>query len=153
MTSYLFFVIAMISTYDSLLNFKFKFKFKFKCVLLLLMTLLTQCVSDDTSSSDYLQSFEWVAVFHNHVTYGHLGVTIDFDGYLKHFHVLRKSVISFEENNMSVYVKSVFSRLISVLDTNMFKIEEYKSLFARSDKFWLVWVWLLVQQPFMRWRP
>ena len=101
-------MIAVISTYDSLLNFKFKFKFKFKCVLLLFMTLLTQCVSDDTSSSDYVQSFERIAVFHNHVTYGHLGVTIDFDGYLNHFHVLRKSVISFEEKNMSVYVKSVF---------------------------------------------
>ena len=96
------------------------------------MTLLTQCVSDDTSLSDYVQSFERVAVFHNHVTYGNLGVTIDFDGYLNHFHVLHKSVISFKEKNMSVYVKSVFSRLISVLDTNMFKIEEYKSLFLRT---------------------
>ena len=34
---------------------------------------------------------------------------------------------------MSVYVKSVFSRLISVLDTNMFKIEEYKSLFLHTS--------------------
>ena len=57
---------------------------------------------------------------HLNVTYGHLGVAIDFDGYLNHFHVLCKSVISFEEKNMSVYVKSVFSRLISVLDTNRY---------------------------------
>ena len=73
-------------------------------------------------------------MFHNHVTYGHLGVTIDFDGYLNHFHVLRKSVLSFEEKHMSVYVKSVFSRLISVLDTNMIKIEEYKSLFLHTSR-------------------
>ena len=119
---------------DLLRNFKFKFKFKFKlkCYVLLL-TMLINHVTGDNSSSDYVQSFERVAVFHNHVTYGHLGVTIDFDGYLNHFHVLRKSVLSFEEKNMSVYVKSVFSRLISVLDTNMFKIEEYKSLFLRTD--------------------
>ena len=32
----------------------------------------------------------------------------------------------------SVYVKSVLSRLISVLDTNMHKKEEYKSLFLRT---------------------
>ena len=119
---------------DSFMNFKYKYKFKFKlkCVLFL-MTIFINCISGDSSSSDYVQSFERVAVFHNHVTYGHLGVTIDFDGYLNHFHVLRKSVISFEEKNMSVYVKSVFSRLISVLDTNMFKIEEYKSLFLRTS--------------------
>ena len=65
------------------------------------------CLSGVASTSDYVQSFERVAVFHNHVTYGHLGVTIDFDGYLNHFHVLRKSVLSFEEKHMSVYVKYV----------------------------------------------
>ena len=120
---------------DSIKNFKFKFKFKFKlkCILLL-MTVFINYVAGDNSSSDYVQSFERVAVFHNHVTYGHLGVTIDFDGYLNHFHVLRKSVLSFEEKNMSVYVKSVFSRLISVLDTNMYKIEEYKSLFLHTSR-------------------
>ena len=87
---------------DSFMNFKYKFKFKFKlkCVLFLL-TIFINCVSGYSSSSDYVQSFEPVSVFHNHVTYGHLGVTIDFDGYLNHFHVLRKSLISFEEKNMS----------------------------------------------------
>ena len=104
--------------------------FKFKCIIFLL-TMFINCVTGDNSSSDYVQSFERVAVFHNHVMYGHLGVNIDFDGY--GFHVLRKSVLSFEEKSMSVYVKSVFSRLISVLDTNMFKIEEYKSLFLRTS--------------------
>ena len=84
--------------------------------------------------SDYLQWFERVAVFHNHITYGHLGDTIDFDGYLKHFHVLRKSItISFEEKHMSVYEKLVSSRFVSVLDMNMHKIEEYKSLFFRTS--------------------
>ena len=34
---------------------------------------------------------------------------------------------------MSVYVKSAFSRLISVLDTNMHKIEEYRSLFLHTS--------------------
>ena len=92
------------------------------------MTLIFTSVTGDKSLPDYVQSFERVAVFHNHVTYGHLGVTIDFDGYLNHFHVLRKSVLSFKEKHMSVYMKSVFSCLISVLDTNMHKIEEYKSL-------------------------
>ena len=57
---------------------------------------------------DYVQSFEWVAVFHNHVTYGHLDVTIDFDGYLKHFNVPHKSVLSFEEKHLSVYVHFFF---------------------------------------------
>ena len=118
------------------------------------MTVLCVSITGVNSSSDYVQCFEWTAVFHNHVTYGHLGVTIDFDGYLNHFHVLRKSVLSFEEKHMSVYVKSVFSRLISVLDTNMFKIEEYAFFFALAialrDNFWLVLVWLLVQQPFLK---
>ena len=97
------------------------------------MTYLSTSVAGDKSSPDFVQSFERVAVFHNHAMYGHLSVTIDFDGYLNHFHVLRKSVLSFEEKHMSVYVKSVFSRLISVLDTNMHKIEEYKSLFLRTS--------------------
>ena len=119
-------------------NFKFKFKFKIKMKTIIrsfISVLICNmfCLSGVASTSDYVQSFERVAVFHNHVTYGHLGVTIDFDGYLNHFHVLRKSVLSFEEKNMSVYVKSVFSRLISVLDTNTFKIEEYKSLFLRTS--------------------
>ena len=74
------------------------------------------CFSGVNSTSDYVQSFERVAVFHNHVTYGHLGVTIDFDGYLNHFHVLRKPVLSFEEKHMSVYVKSVFSSHQSLLE-------------------------------------
>ena len=63
----------------ALVKFKFKFKFKF-CALLTLILTLFMC---EIYSSDYVQSFERVAVFHNHVTYGHLGVTIDFDGYLK----------------------------------------------------------------------
>ena len=120
-------------------NFKFKFKFKIKMktiiqsiISVFMFNML--CFSGVNSTSDYVQSFERVAVFHNHVTYGHLGVTIDFDGYLNHFHVLRKSVLSFEEKHMSVYVKSVFSRLISVLDTNMYKIEEYKSLFLHTSR-------------------
>ena len=118
--SFEYFVNIMNFVRDFFVNFKFKFKFKLKCIMFLLLTLLTQCVTGDSSSSDYIQSFERVAVFHNNVTYGHLGVTMDFDGYMNHFHVLRKSVISFEEKNMSVYVKSVF------------KIEEYKSLFLRT---------------------
>ena len=99
-------------------KFKFKFKFKLKCIVQLVTLFYMLCFSGVNSTSDYVQSFERVAVFHNHVTYGHLGVTIDFDGYLNHFHVLRKSVLSFEEKHMSVYVKSVFSRLVSTLDTN-----------------------------------
>ena len=83
---------------DLLRNFKFKFKFKFKlkCYVLFL-TMSINHLAGDSSSSDYVQSFERVAVFHNHVTYGHLGVTIDFDGYLNHFHVLRKSVLSLKK--------------------------------------------------------
>ena len=80
-----------------------------------------------------MQSFEQVAVFHNNVTYGHLGVTIDFDGYLHHFHMLRKSVLPFKGKHMSVYVKSVFSHLISVCDTSMQKIEKYKGLFLHTS--------------------
>ena len=72
-----------------LLNFKFKFKFKFRLLLTLILILtLISSVFGDNSSPNYVQSFERVAVFHNHATYGHLGVTIDFDGYLHHFHVL-----------------------------------------------------------------
>ena len=90
---------------DFLWNFKFKFKFKFKVkCYVLLMTVFCVSITGVNSTSDYVQSFERVAVFHNHVTYGHLGVTIDFDGYLNHFQVLRKSVLSFEEKHMSVYV-------------------------------------------------
>ena len=75
-------------------NFKFNFKFKLKLKtivhsLTLFIMLNMLCFAGVNSSSDYVQSFERVAVFHNHVTYGHLGVTIDFDGYLNHFHVLR----------------------------------------------------------------
>ena len=42
-------------------------------------------------------------------------------------------MLSFKEKHVSVYVKSVFSRLISVLDTDMLKIEEYKSRFLRTS--------------------
>ena len=84
-------------------------KFKFRELMTILVTIF-MCISCEKSFPDYVQSFERVAVFHNHITYGHLVVTIDFDGYLHHFHVLRKTVLSFEEKHMSVYVKSVFSR-------------------------------------------
>ena len=117
---------------DFFWNFKFKFKFKIKMKTLShlyfnILLCIMLCLSGVASTSDYVQSFERVAVFHNHVTYGHLGVTIDFDGYLNHFHVLRKSVLSFEEKHMSVYVKSVFSRLVSTLDTNKFTLASQKN--------------------------
>ena len=48
--------------------------------------------------------------------------------------MLQKSILSFEEKHMSIYVKSVFCRLVSVLDTNMHKIEEYKPLFLHISQ-------------------
>ena len=68
-------------------KFKYMFKFKLRNMLTLSLTMII-CVSADKYSSDYVQSFERIAVFHNHVTYGHLGVPIDLDGYLNQFHVL-----------------------------------------------------------------
>ena len=118
------FCVSSMKTINSLCdfywNFKFKFKFKIKMktiiqsfISVFMCNML--CFSGVNSTSDYVQSFERVAVFHNHVTYGHLGVTIDFDGYLNHFHVLRKSVLSFEEKHMSVYMKSVFSVALGIV--------------------------------------
>lgn len=62
----------------------------FLCFLLTILSLF----SDVSCMSDYVQSFEHVAVFHSHITYGHLGVTIDFDGYLNHFYVSQKPYIN-----------------------------------------------------------
>ena len=63
-------------------NFKFKFKFKLKLKTImrsitLFIMLNVLCFAGVNSTSDYVQSFERVAVFHNHVTYGHLCVTFD----------------------------------------------------------------------------
>ena len=74
---------------DFFWNFKFKFKFKIKMKTLSqsyfnILLCIMFCLSGFAFTSDYVQSFERVAVFHNHVTYGHLGVTIDFDLSLIH---------------------------------------------------------------------
>ena len=53
---------------DFLWNFKFKFKFKFKTkCYVLLMTVFCVAITGVNSTSDYVQSFERVAVFHNHL--------------------------------------------------------------------------------------
>ena len=70
------------------LKFKFKFKIKMKAIIQSIFSVFMcnmLCFSVVNSTSDYVQSFERVAVFHNHVTYGHLGVTIDFDGFFFFF--------------------------------------------------------------------
>ena len=51
-------------------KFKFKFKIKMKTIIQTFISVLMcnmLCFSGVASTSDYVQSFERVAVFHNHV--------------------------------------------------------------------------------------
>ena len=65
---------------------------------------------------DNVQPFSRLGLFNDHVSYAHLGLTLDFEPFREYLSWVKKTLQSVEYKRMESYGKLTFSRLLSCVE-------------------------------------
>ena len=63
-----------------------------------------------------IQPFSRLGLFNDHVSYAHMGLTLDFEPFWEYLSLVKKTLKSVEYKRIESYRKSIFSRLLSCVE-------------------------------------